>query len=94
MAGTGLKNGVFSDEDWRAYQNAWSQPGALTGALNYYRALRPADESADHRVHVPTLVLWGEARSCTYHPQSGRSRCVCAGLDREAVSRGIALAGS
>lgn len=61
LAGTGLKDGVFTEEDWRAYEEAWSQPGALTGALNYYRALRPSsNEPEDFRVHVPTLVLWGE----------------------------------
>ena len=52
---------------------AWSQPGALTGGLNYYRAspLHPPtveDPGAarlqlrpeDFMVRVPTLVLWGE----------------------------------
>lgn len=52
---------------------AWSQPGALTGGLNYYRAspLYPptADdpgakklrlEPQNFMVRVPTLVLWGE----------------------------------
>ena len=29
---------AFSDEDRQAYLAAWSQPGALTGGLNYYRA--------------------------------------------------------
>jgi len=51
----------------------WSQPGALTGGLNYYRAspLYPptADDPGpkklqlkpeDFRVRVPTLVVWGE----------------------------------
>lgn len=28
----------FTEEDRRAYLEAWSQPGALTGGLNYYRA--------------------------------------------------------
>jgi len=52
---------------------AWSQPGALTGGLNYYRASplyppAPGDagagklelKAADFVVRVPTLVLWGE----------------------------------
>lgn len=61
-------------EAWRAeLVAAWSQPGALTGGLNYYRAspLYPptADdpgakklrlEPKDFMVRVPTLVLWGE----------------------------------
>ncbi len=31
---------VFTAEDRQAYLEAWSQPGALTGGLNYYRAAR------------------------------------------------------
>jgi pimeloyl-ACP methyl ester carboxylesterase len=34
----GLKTGAFTEEDKTAYLKAWSQPGALTGGLNYYRA--------------------------------------------------------
>ena len=40
VLGAGLKNGVFTEEDKQAYIKAWSQPGALTGGLNYYRANR------------------------------------------------------
>ena len=34
----GLKTGSFTEADKQAYLTAWSQPGALTGGLNYYRA--------------------------------------------------------
>src|SRR5690242_11508884 len=40
VLGAGLKNGVFTEDDKQAYIKAWSQPGALTGCLNYYRANR------------------------------------------------------
>jgi pimeloyl-ACP methyl ester carboxylesterase len=40
VLGSGLKNGVFDEDDKKAYLAAWSQPGALTGGLNYYRASR------------------------------------------------------
>jgi len=33
-----LKSGKFTEADKDAYLKAWSQPGALTGGLNYYRA--------------------------------------------------------
>ena len=33
-----LKMGAFTEADKAAYLKAWSQPGALTGGLNYYRA--------------------------------------------------------
>jgi pimeloyl-ACP methyl ester carboxylesterase len=70
----GLKRGYFNDADKRAYLDAWSQPGALTGGLNYYRAgrfLPPPPGTAlpetplaldvsQFTVRVPTLVIWGE----------------------------------
>jgi pimeloyl-ACP methyl ester carboxylesterase len=44
----GLRLGYFSEADRRAYVEAWSQPGALTGGLNYYRAAKmgPPDRRA------------------------------------------------
>lgn len=60
FAGTGLKDGVFSQENWQQYEAAWAQPGALQGALNYYRAMKPASAAPGFQVSVPTLVLWGE----------------------------------
>lgn len=70
----GEKTGYFSEDDCKAYLEAWSQPGALTGALNYYRAahIGPAtDEGGASKgnfagevpgltVEIPTLVIWGE----------------------------------
>jgi pimeloyl-ACP methyl ester carboxylesterase len=38
VLGAGLKDGSVSDVDKAIYIGAWSQPGALTGGLNYYRA--------------------------------------------------------
>lgn len=69
----GLKRGVFAAEDKADYIAAWSQPGALTGMLNYYRAAnmgpptKPGETArsfetgiANPVVRVPTLVIWGE----------------------------------
>lgn len=52
--------GTFTEGDLDRYAEAWSQPGALTAMLNYYRALRlrPA-KGAPHRVAPPALVIWG-----------------------------------
>jgi len=62
----GSQNGPPPEEK-PEYIKAWSQPGALTGGLNYYRANRlgtsPLAESANASsfvVNVPTLVIWGE----------------------------------
>jgi pimeloyl-ACP methyl ester carboxylesterase len=38
VLGAGLRNGTVTEQDKQAYLAAWSQPGALTGGLNYYRA--------------------------------------------------------
>ena len=53
--------GTFSTEDLAQYREAWSQPGALTGMINWYRALfRARVKFPDKTVHVPTRILWGE----------------------------------
>jgi epoxide hydrolase 4 len=72
----GIRQGYFSEADRQAYLEAWSQPGALTGGLNYYRAakLGPPGGTAggghdafktkhpvgSFEVKMPTLVIWGE----------------------------------
>jgi epoxide hydrolase 4 len=52
---------TFSPEDLALYRAAWSQPGALTAMINWYRALlRHRTKFSDRTVHVPTRILWGE----------------------------------
>lgn len=53
------RRGTFSAEDLARYRAAWAEPGAVTGMLNWYRALRHRRSLADPRVRVPTLILWG-----------------------------------
>jgi pimeloyl-ACP methyl ester carboxylesterase len=54
---------AFSDEDLERYVEAWSQPGALTGMINYYRAaLRRSPRKALAQmkpIEAQTLVIWG-----------------------------------
>jgi pimeloyl-ACP methyl ester carboxylesterase len=53
--------GTFSENDLAQYRAAWSQPGALTAMINWYRALfRFRTTFPDRTVHVPTRILWGE----------------------------------
>jgi pimeloyl-ACP methyl ester carboxylesterase len=53
--------GTFSDEDLVQYRAAWSQPGAITSMINWYRALfRTRVKFPDKTVRVPTRILWGE----------------------------------
>lgn len=52
----------FTKDDRDLYREAWAQPGALTGMLNWYRAMlrHPPRARGSNRVTVPTLILWGE----------------------------------
>ena len=65
LVGSGRKS-TFSRSDIEEYKKAWSQPGALTGMLNWYRnifrgGLRSIfQKKAARRVSVPSLVLWGK----------------------------------
>jgi pimeloyl-ACP methyl ester carboxylesterase len=53
--------GTFTAEDITRYRAAWSQPGALTAMINWYRALfRVRVKFPDKTVRVPTRILWGE----------------------------------
>jgi epoxide hydrolase 4 len=53
--------GTFSPDDLAQYRAAWSQPGALAGMINWYRALfRYRVKFPNRTVGVPTRILWGE----------------------------------
>jgi epoxide hydrolase 4 len=52
--------GTFSEEELTLYRATWSQPGAVTAMINWYRAgARHAPKLADRTVRVPTHILWG-----------------------------------
>ncbi|HYL84471.1 MAG TPA: alpha/beta hydrolase [Candidatus Angelobacter sp.] len=53
--------GTFSPDDLEQYRAAWSQPGALTSMIHWYRAaFRHRVKFPDRTVRVPTRILWGE----------------------------------
>ena len=56
--------GAFTDVDIERYVEALARPGALTAALNYYRALfrrNPLKARALlRRIEAPVMVIWGE----------------------------------
>ena len=56
----GARPGSYSAEDMRHYETAWTQPGAATAMINYYRALIRLGNVKGRQVHAPTLLLWGE----------------------------------
>lgn len=55
------KKGTFTDEDIEIYTKNFEKPGAISAALNYYRA---AFRHRPHQTHkiisAPTLLIWGE----------------------------------
>jgi pimeloyl-ACP methyl ester carboxylesterase len=55
--------GAFAPGEMDRYVEAWSQPGALTASVNYYRALARRSPrrtlGALEPVRAPTLVIWG-----------------------------------
>jgi len=59
LAGTS-RRGTFTREDLDRYRAAWAEPGAVTGMLNWYRALRRRRRPPSGRIRVPTLILWGD----------------------------------
>ncbi|CAI5639027.1 epoxide hydrolase 4 isoform X2 [Oreochromis niloticus] len=58
--GIGRKGRWLTAEDLEAYLYALSQPGALTGALNYYRNVFSSLPLSHNHVRSPVLLLWGE----------------------------------
>jgi len=90
VLGEGLKQGFITEEDKQKYLAAWSQPGAITGGLNYYRAMEvgppppgAAASAAGGRfpaqltVKTPTLVIWGEKDTAlTVHNLEGLDQFV------------------
>ena len=83
LVGSGRKS-TFSADDLAEYKKAWSQPGALTGMLNWYRAavrrgLRYTfdKKSSARRVTVPTLMLWGKRDVALSHEMVEPSIALC-----------------
>lgn len=65
------RKGSFTDADVTAYREALRQPGAVTGAINYYRAnvgrlisrmnkVSRTPNKSDEHIRVPTLFIYGE----------------------------------
>ncbi len=59
-----LRPGAFTYEDIELYVEALARPGALTAALNYYRALFRRNplkaRTLLRRIEAPVMVIWGE----------------------------------
>jgi epoxide hydrolase 4 len=55
---------AYTPEEIDRYIEAWSQPGAATGMINYYRSsVRTSPKKAEaalRPISAPTLVIWGQ----------------------------------
>jgi pimeloyl-ACP methyl ester carboxylesterase len=58
------RRGAFTRSDIERYILAFAQPNALSGAINYYRAVFREGPTritrAVRRIDVPTLAIWGQ----------------------------------
>lgn len=74
------RSGAFSAADLVRYRAAWNQPGALTAAVNWYRAVvrhRPRVRG-NARVLVPALIVWGARDVALGRDMAEPSRAYCA----------------
>jgi pimeloyl-ACP methyl ester carboxylesterase len=69
--------GTFSEEDLAEYEKAWAQPGALTGMINWYRAIRRKPYIKNLNITVPTLVIWGIKDFYLENGLAGASLALC-----------------
>lgn len=70
---------TFTNEDIAEYKKAWSQPGAMTAMVNWYRAAvwhRPK-LPGDLCVKVPTLMIWGMQDVALSHRMARLSMDYC-----------------
>jgi pimeloyl-ACP methyl ester carboxylesterase len=62
--GMAIRKEAFPDEDLQRYVEALEKPGALTAAINYYRAMfhefLRRGERQFAKITCPTLLIWGE----------------------------------
>jgi epoxide hydrolase 4 len=74
--------GTFAPDDLVQYRAAWSQPGALTGMINWYRALfSHRVKFPESTVRVPTRILWGERDAFLLSEMAHESLRYCTNAD-------------
>jgi len=71
--------GYFTDGQRQRYREAWAQPGAITGMLNWYRAFFRLNSShARHaKIQVPTLIIWGKRDVALSYAMAPKSLAYC-----------------
>jgi pimeloyl-ACP methyl ester carboxylesterase len=71
--------GTFSESDFDQYRQAWSQPGAYSAMLNWYRAVfrYGSPQPRNSRITLPTLILWGKQDRFICHDAAEASLALC-----------------
>jgi len=71
--------GYWEEENYNRYRKAWSQPGAITSMINWYRATfgGPRSIQVNNTVHVPTLIIWGKGDPHLSHQMAPLSLEYC-----------------
>jgi len=68
----------WSDDVLNSYRAAWSISGALTGMVNWYRALlRKRLPDQPQRIAVPTRIIWGSNDKYAVRDLAARSLHLC-----------------
>ena len=70
--------GTFSPEVLASFAAAWAQDGALTGMVNWYRALvRDPPRTPSRRISCPCRILWGRRDPFLDHRLAPASLALC-----------------
>jgi epoxide hydrolase 4 len=71
---------AFTASVMQAYREAWSRPGALTGMLNWYRAIlrKPMPMPEPGALSTRCLILWGDSDPFAISTLAAESAALCA----------------
>ncbi|TFG49796.1 MAG: alpha/beta hydrolase [Anaerolineales bacterium] len=69
----------FSNREKDRYREAWEQPGAITGMINWYRSTYGRSKSTrpTNQVQPPTLIIWGKRDPHLSHEMADLSLEFC-----------------
>jgi epoxide hydrolase 4 len=71
----------MNEREVKLYQQAWSQDGAITAMINWYRAMAQRETQppvkTNERVKPPTLMVWGKEDLALSHEMAQPSIDMC-----------------
>ncbi len=69
----------LTEEEQNRYRQAWSQPGAITGMINWYRATFSSSSPArvENTIKPSTLIIWGKQDPHLSHQMAPLSLAYC-----------------